>query len=132
MRNFNAELAEPITKRLASIWERAFQRRLPRALTTYSNVSYQNLITFHRTMETRSQTLGTATHGLTMLAQQLPTYRTSFSDLAGDMAQVMTELQRKANRKFTPTIAAAMQLAYHDCSSQVGTQCPLLMSTVLN
>ncbi|KAF2503115.1 hypothetical protein BU16DRAFT_29835 [Lophium mytilinum] len=121
LRDFNAELAEPITKRLASGWERAFQRRLPHALQTYTRVSYNNLLTFHKTMETRAQLVGTATHGLVILAQQLPTYQKSFTDLAGAMAQIMTEWQRDANREFTPVIAAAMQTGYENCSSQVGT-----------
>ncbi|KAF2817072.1 uncharacterized protein BDZ99DRAFT_373364 [Mytilinidion resinicola] len=121
LRDFNAELAEPITKRLASGWERAFQRRLPHALQNYTRVSYNNLITFHKAMETRAQLVGTATHGLAILAQQLPKYQKSFMDLAGAMAQIMTEWQRDANREFTPVIAAAMQSGYDNCSSQVGT-----------
>jgi len=75
-------------------------------------------------METRAQLVGTATHGLAILAQQLPTYHTSFKDLAGAMAQIMTERQREANREFTPVIAAAMQTGYDSCADQTGTSSP--------
>ncbi|OCK74971.1 hypothetical protein K432DRAFT_409418 [Lepidopterella palustris CBS 459.81] len=119
-RDFNAELNEPITKHLATGWERAFQRRLPHALQNYTTASGNRLRSFHQAVEARARLHGASTVSLNMLANQLQVYEQIFANLAVAMVGIITEQQREANRSFTPVIAAAMSAVYTYASNESG------------
>lgn len=125
-RDFNAELVEPITKRLATGWERTFQNRLPKAFQIYIAASSTILHKFHDTVEERARNNGVGLANLAMLKNQIYTYEQLFKDLYGVLITSMTELQREANRDFTPMIVAIMSTVYDLCSDERG------MSSSLN
>ncbi|OCL10223.1 hypothetical protein AOQ84DRAFT_387654 [Glonium stellatum] len=119
-RDFNAELNEPITKQLATGWERAFRRRLPHVLNTYTKQSNALLTAFHQAVEARSRHNGAGIARLNMLAGQLRAYSQVFANLAAAMVEQMTTQQRDANREFTPVIGAAMETVYRICADESG------------
>ncbi|KAF8866379.1 hypothetical protein BDZ45DRAFT_639507 [Acephala macrosclerotiorum] len=118
--DFNAELIEPIIKHLAGHWERAFTQKLPQVLTTFTRDSKNLLTAFHREIEQRSMKTGTGAVGLMLLGQQLTTYNQIFANLTEEMKAVITELQREANREFTPVIARRLASAYKYCTDEKG------------
>ncbi|CZR50756.1 uncharacterized protein PAC_00630 [Phialocephala subalpina] len=120
LHDFNAELIEPMIKHLAGHWERAFIQKLPRVLTTFTKESKDLLTAFHREIEQRSMKTGTGAAGLMLLGQQLTTYNQIFTNLTEEMKAVITELQRDANREFTPVIARNLSSAYEYCADEKG------------
>jgi hypothetical protein len=57
---------------------------------------------------------------LAALKTQIVTYERLFADLNQVLIARMTELQREANRDFTPTIATIMQNVYEQCADEHG------------
>ncbi|ORY18048.1 hypothetical protein BCR34DRAFT_474147 [Clohesyomyces aquaticus] len=119
-RDFNAELVSPITKRLANSWERAFQSRLPKTLQNYTHDASKILYEFHSRIEERAQQNGLALANLQLLKNQIVTWEGVLNTFSIDLVNSMHELQREANREFTPTIINLMQTAYEACTDERG------------
>ncbi|EHL03633.1 putative GTPase SLIP-GC [Glarea lozoyensis 74030] len=120
LHDLNADLAEPIMKSLANNWEKAFGRRLPGVLENFSKKSKSFLYAFHKEVETWCVKNGIGVAGLGMLGQQLRNYEATFTDLVGVMKGFINDIQRDANREFTPAIASKLASAYEFCASEVG------------
>ncbi|KAF2878206.1 hypothetical protein BDV95DRAFT_479698 [Massariosphaeria phaeospora] len=131
-RDFNAELVSPITKRLATGWERAFQHRLPKAFQVYTKDSGQILHEFHSRVEERARENGVGLASLTGLKAQIQNYEQQFQNLYTTLVTRMTELQRDANRDFTPAIVDIMRSVYELCVNERGTGSYLRMKTCMN
>ncbi|KAK5681112.1 hypothetical protein LTS10_006873 [Elasticomyces elasticus] len=111
-RDFNGDLTEPLYKQLASTWEKAFQRRLPHILQSFTRAGSDLLRKFHATIADRCRQKGHGVARIGVLGAQLQTYQAIFADLATMTIAGISEGQREINREFTPVIAAAMQDAY--------------------
>ncbi|KAH9867685.1 hypothetical protein IAQ61_008279 [Plenodomus lingam] len=120
LRDFNADLIDPIIKKLASGWERAFQSRLPKAFNTYVKNSSKILQAFHTAVEENARKNGVGLASLTMLKTQIHTYEQLYADLGTHLVTQMNELQREANREFTPSIAGIMHAVYEACTVERG------------
>ncbi|KAJ4289692.1 hypothetical protein N0V90_011021 [Kalmusia sp. IMI 367209] len=120
-REFNAELLDPITKRLATGWERAFQRRLPRAIETYAEDAAKALYAFHAKIEERARQNKIGLANLAMLKGTIYTYERMFHNFNAQLCIRMTELQRDANRDFVPAVATIMKTVYDICANEYGT-----------
>ncbi|KAF2102156.1 hypothetical protein NA57DRAFT_35654, partial [Rhizodiscina lignyota] len=114
-------VAEPLLKHLSGGWERAFQRRLPIILNEFTSRASRLLHDFHKVVETEARLQGVGFAGMGMLAQQLNSYSQSFRNAAGQMVNVITEMQRTANREFTPVIKDHLLPAYETCTNERGT-----------
>lgn len=123
-RDFNADLVDPITKNLATSWERTFQNRLPSAFEVYTKNSNAILRKFHDTVEERARQNGVGLTNISALKGQIYAYEELFEGLKNDLVQKMTEVQREANRDFTPTITAIMHTAYVLCTEESGEYLP--------
>ncbi|KAL2065059.1 hypothetical protein VTL71DRAFT_4199 [Oculimacula yallundae] len=121
--DFNAQLTEPIIKHLASHWEKAFAQRLPRVLMSFSRTAKSLLSDFHREIEARTMQTGSGSAGVAMLGQQLKNYEQIFGTLATQMTEIINNLQREANRQFTPVIARNLSSAYDYCANESGGGC---------
>lgn len=55
-----------------------------------------------------------------MLGANLATHSTAFGDICQEAVTKLNEGQRELSRQFTPVIAAAMEPAYEQCSSERG------------
>ncbi|KAF6824031.1 tat pathway signal sequence [Colletotrichum musicola] len=119
-RDFNAELFEPISRQLATGWERAFQRRIPQALEGFAMSARGLLDNFHRGAIARSEQRGTNYAGINMLSQQLRAHTTRLKEIPEVIKTAVQELQREANRGFHPVITADMQPAYDICVAESG------------
>jgi hypothetical protein len=120
LRDFNAELMEPITKKLATSWERTFQNRLPKAFEVYIKDSNAILRHFHQMVEDRCRQTGVGLATLSMLKSQVYTNEDLFNNFYNVLLAAMTDLQRDANRDFTPVIVTVMQTAYTLCTEEKG------------
>jgi hypothetical protein len=120
-KDMNAELIAPLIKLLASNWEKAFARRLPSVLQSFSRKSKTLLLSFHAEIESRCRKNGVGVAGLNMLSQQLRNYEGTFVNLTNEMIEVINNLQREANREFTPVIADNLSSAYEFCTAEVGS-----------
>lgn len=107
-------------KKLATGWERAFQSRLPKAFTTFIADSGKILHKFHESVEERAWQNGVGLASLSTLKTQIYTYEMLFGELNQVLVENMTELQREANRDFTPTIANIMHTVYEICADERG------------
>lgn len=119
-RDFNSDLVNPIRKRLATSWERAFQTRLPKAFDAYIANSSKLLHKFHEAIEERARSNGVSLANLSILKTQICNYEQLFGDLGVTLGTQMNELQRDANRDFTPSIAKIMHEAYEVCTEERG------------
>jgi hypothetical protein len=111
---------DPIVKKLATSWERAFQNRLPKAFATFISDFGKILHKFHEAVETRARENGVGLASLATLKTQIYTYEMLFGELTQVLIESMTSLQREANRDFTPTIAAIMHTVYSTCTDEHG------------
>jgi hypothetical protein len=118
--DFNSDLTEPIMKHLANNWEKAFARRVPSVLQSFTRKAKAVITTFHREVEERSRKNGAGAAGLSMLSQQLRTYEATFSIVTSEMAEAVNNLQRDANREFVPVVAARLASAYQYCVNEHG------------
>ncbi|KAL2874899.1 hypothetical protein SGCOL_009877 [Colletotrichum sp. CLE4] len=119
-RDFNAELLEPISRQLASGWERAFQRRLPSAFEGFAMNARLLLEAFHGSVIARSQELGADYNGINMLSTQLRAHTARLREIPGTLHTVVQELQREASRGFHPVVQQEMQPAYDICIAESG------------
>ncbi|KAK7450956.1 hypothetical protein Landi51_05272 [Colletotrichum acutatum] len=119
-RDFNAELLEPISRQLASGWERAFQRRLPSAFEGFAMNARLLLEGFHGSVIARSQELGADYNGINMLSTQLRAHTARLREIPGTLRTVVQELQREASRGFHPVVQQEMQPAYDICVAESG------------
>ncbi|KAM7199901.1 nuclear GTPase SLIP-GC [Naviculisporaceae sp. PSN 640] len=119
-RDCNAELFDPISVNLVSGWERVFQRRFPSILDKFAISAKLVLETFHRQATQRTNERGGNYQGVMMLNQQLQTHNQSLSEVPNLLIQVVRELQRDANRSFTPVILEKMIPAYEACVEERG------------
>ncbi|WYZ44801.1 hypothetical protein EsH8_VIII_000117 [Colletotrichum jinshuiense] len=120
-RDFNAQLLDPISRQLASGWERAFQRRLPKALEGFAMSSRLILENFHRSAVARSQERGINFAGINILSQQLRTHTKRLKEIPTILRTIIQELQREASRGFHPVVQEDMQQAYDICVAERGT-----------
>jgi hypothetical protein len=120
LHDFNVQLTEPIIKQLGSDWEKAFARRLPHVLQSFTRSTKALLQSFHQAVQARAVKSGTGIAGMAMLGQQLQTYEHIFQDLTNQMVIVIGERQRDANREFTPVIARHLLSAYQYCVAESG------------
>jgi hypothetical protein len=105
---------------LATGWERAFQNRLPKAFDAFIRDSSKLLHSFHQAVEERARNNGVGLANLAALKTQIHNYEQLFADLNQVLITTMTELQREANRDFTPTIANIMHTVYDVCANEHG------------
>ena len=119
--DFNQQLFDPIQVSLAGVWEKAFQRRLPHILQSFSKIGSELLKKFHTAVELRCREKGHSISRIGLLGTQLTTYRNIFNDLTTTMITRINDGQREINREFTPVIAAAMEPAYQACADERGT-----------
>jgi hypothetical protein len=107
-------------KHLANNWEKAFARRVPSVLQSFTKKAKAVITNFHRDVEDRSRKNGAGAAGLSMLSQQLRTYEATFSIVTSEMAEAINNLQRDANREFVPVVAARLASAYRFCVEEHG------------
>lgn len=120
LKDFNAELFEPINRQLAGVWERTFQQRIPSALGGFIKTCKVNLDMFHDDVATTVPGAASNPNGLNMLRQQKRTHQNMLDAAPNFIRASITESQREANRGFTPVIQQAMQSAYDACASERG------------
>ncbi|KAL2015623.1 hypothetical protein VTK56DRAFT_5080 [Thermocarpiscus australiensis] len=130
-RDFNAELFDPVSKHLARGWERAFQRRLPSSLDGFERSVWRHLETFHGAATQRAKECGTDYNGINMLNQQLQAHAQQISDTRSSALASAQELQREANRSFTPVIQQDMVPAYRGCVEERGTGSFMRMKNIM-
>lgn len=118
--DFNQELFDPISRNLATGWERAFQRRLPAVLDEFAAKAKNQLKAFHEAAQTRAQQRHTNVSGIITLSSQILAHMRTIEQLPITLRAVITDLQREASRQFTPAICSAMQYAYQVCTEERG------------
>ena len=109
----------PILKRLATTWERTFQSHLPSTIKKHVENSIKLLYNFHEAIRERANS-GVSLVTLSMLGTQFTNYEQFLQDLEVYIIDKMNELQREANRNFTPIVAEAMHDAYQQCVIDCG------------
>ncbi|KAI0402774.1 hypothetical protein F4802DRAFT_574370 [Xylaria palmicola] len=119
-RDFNQELFDPISRNLATGWERAFQRRLPAILTNFAKEATVKLKEFHEAAKARAEQRRTSAASLLTLSTQILAQMRTIQALPGTVSAKVTEAQREANREFTPVICEAMTRAYTICTNEYG------------
>jgi len=120
-RDFNAELVEPISRYLASGWERVFQRRLPAILSEFATASQGHLETFHQAALQHARERPAIAAKSFLLASQIRTHKHTLQDLPDLVMATVTDLQREASRVSEPIIRQAMTNAYELCAAERGT-----------
>jgi len=119
-RDFNEELFEPVSRQIATGWERAFQRRVPGILACFAAKSRNLLNGFHTAAVARAKERRTNVAGMTVLVNQTRAYSQTLADIPTQLTATITELQREASRAFTPLIGEAMTQAYEICTEERG------------
>ncbi|KAI1760686.1 hypothetical protein GGR53DRAFT_508668 [Hypoxylon sp. FL1150] len=119
-RDFNQELFDPISRSLATGWERAFQRRLPAVLDQFVVKTKAQLQAFHEAAQNRARQRHTNVSGITTLSNQIKAHERSLDQLPLTLRATITDLQREASREFTPAICHAMMYAYDVCVQESG------------
>jgi hypothetical protein len=119
-RDFNQELFDPISRNLATGWERAFQRRLPAILESFAKEATIKLQQFHQAAKARAEQRHTNVAGLITLSSQILAHMRTVQALPATLRARITDLQREANRQFTPVICEAMATAYEICTNERG------------
>lgn len=120
-RDFNQELFDPVSRNLATGWERAFQRRLPAILNEFSTKASAKLQEFHQSAKARAEQRHTNMTGLVILSNQILAHIRTVKALPATMCSKITEAQREASRQFTPVICNAMMDAYTICTNEHGS-----------
>jgi hypothetical protein len=119
-RDFNQDLFDPISRNLATGWERAFQRRLPTILESFAKDTAVRLQRFHQAAKARAEQRHTNITGLVTLSNQILAHMRTVQGIPITIRSKVTELQREANRQFTPVICDAMMKAYTICTDEHG------------
>ncbi|KAJ4310762.1 hypothetical protein N0V94_008285 [Neodidymelliopsis sp. IMI 364377] len=118
--DFNSDLVDPIVKKLATGWERAFLNRLPKAFSNFIGDSGKLLHKFHEAVEMHVHHNGVSLASLSTLKTQIHNYEMLFGKLNPHLIQLMTKLQREANRDFAPTIENFMSTVHEVCAEESG------------
>ncbi|KAI0470344.1 hypothetical protein F4859DRAFT_522828 [Xylaria cf. heliscus] len=119
-RDFNQDLFDPISRNLASGWERAFQRRLPTSFKAFANEVILKLQEFHQAAKARAEQHHTNVTGLVTLSSQILAHERTVQALPAAIGEKVTQLQREASRQFTPVIRDVMTEAYEICANESG------------
>lgn len=106
--------------KLASGWERAFQRRLPNVLQSFVVELAKILDNFHNGAVAYAKEHYINLAGITVLEQQLQGRKLRFGDILTKVSDIAQEMQKDANRSFTPVIAQDMQPVYTICNNEAG------------
>lgn len=112
---WNHQLAEPMLKIIASGWEKAFARRLPMVMATFSRNAATILRDFHRDIQARAQKIGSNIAGLAMLQHQVSTYESILKDFSSTVKDTVNTTQKDINREFTPVIERAVSHRLYKC-----------------
>lgn len=120
-RDFNQELFDPVARNLATGWERAFQRRLPAILDGFAKETALKLKQFHEAAKKRAAQRNTNVASLLTLSSQIQAHMRTVQAIPATILVQITELQREANRQFTPVICHAMMTAYQICTNESGS-----------
>ncbi|KAI1408718.1 Dynamin family-domain-containing protein [Hypoxylon sp. FL1857] len=118
--DFNQELFDPISRNLATGWERAFQHRLPAVLNGFVSKTKKQLSAFHEAAQARAQGRHTTVSGMATLSRQILAHMRALEQLPEILRATITDLQKEANRRFTPAICNAMTWAYQTCTEESG------------
>ncbi|KAI7365368.1 hypothetical protein KC328_g18655, partial [Hortaea werneckii] len=132
LRDFNQELIQPVYKQLASAWEKAFQRRLPHILQSFTKTGSAMLKKFHAAVADRCRQQGQSIARIGMLKTQLGAYDAIVKDMANNMIRQINDGQRDINREFTPVISQAMSPAYDVTSAESGPGCYMRMKNAMH
>ncbi|KAI0148196.1 hypothetical protein F4776DRAFT_606585 [Hypoxylon sp. NC0597] len=119
-RDFNQELFDPVSRNLATGWERAFQHRLPTVMKEFAEKTKKQLREFHDAVQARAQDRQTTVSGMITLSSQISAHMRTLEQLPETLRTTITELQREASRQFTPAICNAMRYAYETCVAENG------------
>ncbi|KAI1170844.1 hypothetical protein F4777DRAFT_91817 [Nemania sp. FL0916] len=122
-RDFNQDLFDPISRNLASGWERAFQRRVPAAIHEFVQETAVKLHQFHQAAKIRAEQRHTnyaGLAGLATLSRQIQGHVRTVEALPTTINAIITESQRETSRQFTPVICHAMTTAYTICTEERG------------
>lgn len=118
--DFQQELWAPIAAHLAGGWERAFQRRLPSVLDAFVVKAINMLDNFHKDAVSYAREHFINLSGLSMLDQQLSTYKRQLKEIPAVIGGIIQDIQRDANRSFEPVIGQDMRPAYVRCTDERG------------
>ncbi|OTA63095.1 hypothetical protein K449DRAFT_349574 [Hypoxylon sp. EC38] len=118
--DFNQELFDPISRNLATGWERAFQHRLPAVLNEFAAKTKKQLKEFHDAVQARARDRHTTVSGMVTLSSQILAHMRTLEQFPDNLRAMITELQREASRQFTPAICSAMSYAYDTCVAERG------------
>ncbi|KAI7569412.1 hypothetical protein KC317_g3361 [Hortaea werneckii] len=132
LRDFNQELIQPVYKQLASAWEKAFQRRLPHILQSFTKAGSAMLKKFHQAVADRCRQQGQSIARIGMLKTQLGAYDAIIKDMANNMIRQINDGQRDINREFTPVISQAMSPAYDVTAAESGPGCYMRMKNAMH
>ncbi|KAI7160752.1 hypothetical protein KC349_g3303 [Hortaea werneckii] len=132
LRDFNQELIQPVYKQLASAWEKAFQRRLPHILQSFTKTGSAMLKKFHAAVSDRCRQQGQSIARIGMLKTQLGAYDAIVKDMANNMIRQINDGQRDINREFTPVISQAMSPAYDVTAAESGPGCYMRMKNAMH
>jgi hypothetical protein len=105
---------------------------MPRVLQSFTRSSKNLLTAFHKEVEARSMKAGAGSAGIALLGHQLRNYEGIFRQLTTQMMEVINNLQREANREFTPVIARSLSTAYDWCANESGMITGPFSSIVIN
>lgn len=119
-KDFNDELFEPIDRRLAGRWARAFQNHTPSALKNFIEACKSTLDDFHNDVARNVPGAAANLAGLNMLCQQKRTHQNMLDTTTNTIVAKITDTQREANRGFIPVIQEAMGPAYDACARERG------------
>jgi hypothetical protein len=93
---------------------------MPRVLQSFTRETKSLLNAFHGEIESRNMKSAGGSAGIALLGQQLHNYEIIFTQVSQHMVELINNLQREANREFTPVIARHLSTAYHWCASERG------------
>ncbi len=89
-------------------------------MITYSEILKSSIKTFHREVIAGAEQRGVGYTSLTMLEQQLQTHIHVIASIPGAVYGIAQDLQRTANRNFTPIIQERMVPAYELSNNERG------------
>jgi hypothetical protein len=93
---------------------------MPRVLQSFTRAAKTLLNAFHREIESRGMKSGAGSAGIALLGQQIRNYENIFRQVSQQMIELINNLQREANREFTPVIARNLSTAYDWCANESG------------
>ncbi|KAH6636266.1 hypothetical protein F5144DRAFT_645099 [Chaetomium tenue] len=118
--DFNAALADPMTKRFPRAWEYVFSVALPQNSDTLAEALGKSLRSFRLRMDKRPELKKAPSFDL--VTRQAENLEIHLKDIMEIKDMVRTG-QKQANRLFIPAIGSAMAGAYMHCVGQRGIGC---------